>query len=104
MKSGWSRQILAAVLVNSLYEMRNYPIVLVNTVLSPLSLLLVIGFVSRGALLGEAIQGGLIMGMFSSGMALQADLSHLKNDFKLQDMIVSSPTTPARYVAGMTIA
>jgi ABC-2 type transport system permease protein len=97
-------QLLASILVNAIYEMKNYPIVLINTVLSPISFLLVIAFVSRGQLIGEGIEGGLIMSMFSSGMALQADLSHLKNDFKLQDMIVSSPTTPARYVAGMTIA
>ena len=104
MRKGWSRQVLAAVLVNSIYEMKNYPIVLVNTVLSPISFLLVIAFVSKGQLIGEGIEGGLIMSMFSSGMGLQADLSHLKNDFKLQDMIVSSPTTPALYVTGITIA
>jgi ABC-2 type transport system permease protein len=104
MRKGWTRQVLAAVLVNSIYEMKNYPIVLVNTVLSPISFLLVIAFVSRGQLIGEGIEGGLIMSMFSSGMGLQADLSHLKNDFKLQDMIVSSPTTSALYVTGITIA
>ena len=32
------------------------------------------------------------MTMFSSGTSLQSDLSHLKNDFKLQDMVVGSPT------------
>jgi ABC-2 type transport system permease protein len=59
---------------------------------------------SGGALLGTAIQGGLIMIFFSSGIALQSDLSHLKNDFKLQDMIVSSPTTSRTYIAGMALA
>ncbi|MGA2785321.1 MAG: ABC transporter permease [Candidatus Bathyarchaeia archaeon] len=97
-------QILAAVLVNSMYEMRNYPIVLINTVLSPLSFLLVIVFVSQGTLLGDAIVGGFIMSMFSAGAALQGDLSHLKNDFKLQDMIVSSPTTWQIYMFGMAIS
>jgi ABC-2 type transport system permease protein len=97
-------QILAAVLVNSVYEMRNYPIVLINTVLSPLSFLLVIVFVSQGALLGYAIVGGFIMSMFSAGAALQGDLSHLKNDFKLQDMVVSSPTTWQIYMFGMAIS
>jgi ABC-2 type transport system permease protein len=92
------------VLVNAIYEMKNYPVVLISTVLSPLSLLLVITFVSSGALLGTAIQGGLIMIFFSSGIALQSDLSHLKNDFKLQDMIVSSPTTSRTYIAGMALA
>jgi ABC-2 type transport system permease protein len=100
----WGRQVLASVLVNSIYEMKNYHVVLLNTVLSPLSFLLVISFVSRGQLIGEAIEGGFIMSMFQSGMSLQGDLAHLKNDFKLQDMIVSSPTSPAAYVTGMALA
>jgi ABC-2 type transport system permease protein len=97
-------QILAGILVNSVYEMRNFPIVLINTVLSPLSFLLVIVFVSHGALLGEAIEGGFIMSMFSAGVGLQGDLSHLKNDFKLQDMVVSSPTTWQTYMFGMALS
>jgi ABC-2 type transport system permease protein len=95
-------QFMASVLVNSLYEMKNYPVVLINTVLSPLSFLVLIEFVSRGSLLGEAIEGGFIMSMFSAGMSLQSDLSHLKNDFKLQDMVVSSPTSWKVYLAGMS--
>jgi ABC-2 type transport system permease protein len=91
-------------LVNSIYEMKNYPVVLLNTVLSPLSFLLVIYFVSHGSLIGDAIEGGFIMSMFNSGMSLQGDLAHLKNDFKLQDMVVSSPTSPAAYVTGMALA
>ncbi len=97
-------QILAGVLVNAVYEMKNYPVVLISTVISPLSLLLVITFISNGALLGPAIVGGLIMIFFSSGIALQSDLSHLKNDFKLQDMVVSSPTNSRLYMGGMALA
>lgn len=104
MRGGWSRQLVAAILVNSFYAMKNYPVVLINTVLSPISFLIVVNFVSRGALLDQAIEGAFIMSMFSAGMGLQADLSHLKNDFKLQDMVVSSPTTPALYVVGMAIS
>lgn len=97
-------EFLAAILVNALYEMRNYPIVLINTVLSPLSFLVLIVFVSRGSLVGDAVEGGFIMSMFSSGMSLQSDLSHLKNDFKLQDMVVSSPTTWLTYMVGIAIS
>lgn len=84
--------------------MRNYPIVLINTVLSPLSFLALIVFVSRGSLIGQAIEGGFIMSMFSSGMSLQADMSHLKNDFKLQDMVVSSPTAWLTYMTGIALS
>jgi len=97
-------QILASILVNSVYEMSNFPIVLINTVLSPLSFLVVIVFVSHGSLIGEAVAGGFIMSMFSAGVGLQGDLSHLKNDFKLQDMVVSSPTTWQTYMFGMAIS
>ena len=104
MKRSRLSQILAGVLVNAIYEMKNYPVVTISTVISPLSLLAVITFVSSGALLGTAILGGLIMIFFSSGIALQSDLSHLKNDFKLQDMIVSSPTSAKMYMGGMALA
>ncbi len=97
-------QVLAGIMVNAIYEMRNYPVVLVNTVLSPLSFLILIGFVSRGSLVGQAVEGGFIMSMFSAGMSLQSDLSHLKNDFKLQDMVVSSPASWQVYVLGMAIS
>jgi ABC-2 type transport system permease protein len=97
-------QLLAAILVNAVYEMKNYPVVLINTVLSPLSFLVLIVFVSRGTLIGEAIEGGFIMSMFGAGTSLQSDLSHLKNDFKLQDMVVSSPTSWQIYVIGIAIS
>lgn len=97
-------QMLASILVNAIYEMKNYPAVLIITVLSPLSFLTLIFFISGGALLGVGIVGGLIMTMFSAGTSLQADLSHLKNDFKLQDMVVGSPTSAWVYVTGMAIS
>jgi ABC-2 type transport system permease protein len=104
MKRSKASQIIAGVLVNAVYEMKNYPVVLISTVISPLSLLFVITFVSNGTLFGTGILGGLIMVFFSSGLALQSDLSHLKNDFKLQDMIVSSPTSSTLYMGGMALA
>jgi len=97
--SGW--QILAGVMVNAAYAMKNLPIIMVNTVLAPLSLLIVITFASRGVLIGEAIEGGFILSMFQAGMSLQRDLTHYKNDFKLQDLVVSSPSSAGAYVMGM---
>src|SRR5438445_8489226 len=103
MKNRWTRQILAAVLVNSIYAMKNYPQVLFNTALAPLSFLGLVNFVSRGGHVGQAIEGAFIMSMFSHVMALQGDLSHLQTDLKLQHMVVSPPTTPGVYVLGIAI-
>jgi ABC-2 type transport system permease protein len=99
-----ARQLIASILVNAVYAMKNYPVVLINTVLAPVGFLIIVNFVSRGALLSQAIEGAFIMSMFSSGMSLQSDLSHLKNDFRLQDMVVSSPASPAAYVLGMALS
>lgn len=104
MKRNRFNQFMAAILVNAIYEMKNYPVVLINTIFSPLSFLILIIFVSRGSLIGEAIGGGFIMSMFGNGMSLMGDLSHLKNDFKLQDMVVSSPTPWYIYLIGMAVS
>jgi ABC-2 type transport system permease protein len=104
MSARFARQTLASILVNAIYAMKNYPAVLLNTVLAPIGFLVVINFVSKGGLLDQAIEGAFIMSMFSSGMGLQSDLSHLKNDFKLQDMVVSSPASPGAYVFGMAMS
>jgi len=97
-------QFLASILIKSVYAMKNYPVILINTVLSPLSFLILITLSSGGSLIGEAVEGSLIMTMFSSGTSLQGDLSHLKNDYRLQDMVVGSPASAGAYVAGMTIS
>ncbi|MEM0074208.1 MAG: ABC transporter permease, partial [Thermoplasmatales archaeon] len=99
-----SSQIFASILVNSIYAMINYPVVLINTLLAPVAILAVVTFASRGTLLPVASVGALIMNMVSSGTSLQQDLSHLKNDMRLQDMVVSSPTGPGIYVFGMAIS
>ncbi|MEM0150040.1 MAG: ABC transporter permease [Candidatus Micrarchaeaceae archaeon] len=97
-------QLYASILINAIYAMKNYPIMLVNTLLAPLSILVIITFVSHGSLLDVGIMGALINTMMSSGISLQGDLSHLKNDFKLQDMVVSSPTSAFIYIFGMAIS
>lgn len=97
-------QLYASILVNSLYAMLNYPVTLISTLLAPLSILAVVTFASKGTLLPVAAEGALIMNMVSSGTAMQGDLSHLKNDMRLQDMVVSSPTGPGTYVLGMAIS
>lgn len=97
-------EMLASILVNAVYAMANMPIILINNLLQPLSFLIVITLVSHGALLGLAIEGAFVMTAVSAGLGLQGDLSHLKNDLKVQEMVVSSPTSAGTYLAGMAIS
>ena len=104
MKSSRLSQVYASILIDAVYQMKNYPITLVSNVLSPFSVLVLILLVSHGGLLGISIEGALITSMISGGVNLQIDLSHMKNDFKLQDMLVSSPTSASAYALGMAMA
>jgi ABC-2 type transport system permease protein len=104
MKINRLNQVYASVLIDAIYQMKNYPITLVSNVIAPFSVLILIILVSHGELLGISIEGALITSMISSGVTLQIDLSHIKNDFKLQDMLVSSPTSAFTYMLGMATA
>jgi ABC-2 type transport system permease protein len=97
-------QMLASVLINAVYAMENYPVMLVNTLLAPFSILIIIVLVTHGSLINVGIEGALIMTTITAGIGLQGDLSHLKNDMKLQDMVVSSPTSSFTYIAGMGVS
>ena len=98
------RQLYAAILVNAVYAMKNYPIMFINTIQTPLSILIIISFISHSALIAAGIMSALVNTKVLAGMSLQGDLSHLKNDFKLQDMVVSSPTSSSVYIMGMAIS
>lgn len=104
MKVNKFSQLSASVLANAIYAMKNFPVMLVNTILAPFGLLIVIFFVSHGTLLNVGILGGFILVMVSNGISIQGDLTHLKNDMKLQDMLVSSPVSPAMYIAGIALS
>jgi ABC-2 type transport system permease protein len=97
-------QINASVLVNAVYAMQGYPAMLISNILSPISIIIIVSFVSHGALVGIAVAGALMTLFVSGGLSIQADLAHLKNDFKFQDMIVSSPTSAWIYLLGMAVS
>ena len=101
MKTSRLSQVYASILINAVYQMKNYPITLASNVIAPFSVLILILLVSHGQLLSISIEGALITSMISGGVNLQIDLSHMKNDFRLQDMLVSSPTNAFTYMLGM---
>ncbi|MCW1294206.1 MAG: ABC transporter permease, partial [Candidatus Parvarchaeota archaeon] len=104
MKRNGLNQFYASILANAIYPMKNFPVMLINTILAPFGFLLIIFFVSRGSLLNVAIVGALVMTMVTNGISLQGDLTHLRKDMKLQDMLVSSPLSMGKYLAGMALS
>ena len=97
-------QVIASVLLTAIYWMRNYPISIVASFLQPIAIIAIITFVSKGALVGVAVEGALIATFVMNGILEMTDISHLKNDFKIQDMVIASPTSACSYILGMSFS
>ncbi len=98
------RALLTLTYLNGVIPIRSQPLYLLNIVASPLSFLFFITIASRGALLNYGLAGGMLMTMLSIGTSLQTDISHYKQDLKLQDVVIASPVEAWVYVGGIALS
>jgi ABC-2 type transport system permease protein len=96
--------ILTIAYMNGIVPIRTQPLYLIGVLASPLSFLFFIDVASRGLLLPYGIAGGMVLTMVSIGTSLQTDMSHYKQDLKLQDLVVASPVEAPTYVAGLAFS
>jgi len=96
--------VLTIAYMNGIVPMRTQPLYLIGVMASPLSFLFFIDIASGGLLLPYAIAGGMVLTMVSIGTSLQTDMSHYKQDLKLQDVVVASPVEAPTYVAGLAFS
>lgn len=98
------RSLLTLAYMNGIVPMRTQPLYLLGVMASPLSFLFFITVASHGLLLRTAVAGGMVLTMVSIGTSLQSDMSHYRQDLKLQDLIVASPVEAPIYVAGIALS
>jgi ABC-2 type transport system permease protein len=96
--------LLTLAYMNGIVPMRTQPLYLLGVLASPLSFLFFVSIASGGALFLTAIAGGMVLTMVSIGTSLQTDMSHYRQDLKLQDLLVASPVEAPVYVAGMALS
>ena len=98
------RTLLTLTYLNGVLPIRSQPLYLLNLLASPLSFLFFITIASDGSLFAYGIAGGMLMTMLSIGTSLQTDISHYKQDLKLQDVVVASPVEAWVYVGGLALS
>lgn len=98
------RSLLTLTYLNGVLPIRSQPLYLLNLVASPLSFLFFISIASKFTLINYGIAGGMLMTMLSIGTSLQTDISHYKQDLKLQDVVIASPVEAWVYVGGMAFS
>ena len=98
------RSLWALISMNGFLPLRRQPLYLINTLTSPFSFLFFFYIIAPHSLLPYAVAGGMILTVLSIGTSLQADLTHYKQDLKLQEMVVASPVSAGVYVTGMALS
>ncbi len=98
------RSIMNIAYLNGIIPIRTQPLYLINLIAQPMAFLFTLTIASRGAYFQYGIGGGLVLTILSVGTSLQTDMSHYKQDLKLQDVLVASPVEAPVYVAGMALS
>jgi len=98
------KQILIIAYMTGILWLQRNPLSLVFSAISPFSLLFVLFVVSNGHYLQLALAGSLVMALVGYGLSLGQDISFYKTEYKIQDMFVSSPTSPLTYMLGLALS
>ena len=98
------RSVLNIAYLNGVIPIRTQPLYLINLIAQPMAFLFTLTIASNGAYFQYGIGGGLVLTVLSVGTSLQTDMSHYKQDLKLQDVLVASPVEAPVYVAGMALS
>lgn len=95
---------LAIIELNGLKPMQRQPLFLLNTLASPFSFLFFEFIVSQGRLVMYGVAGGMVLTILSIGTSLQTDLTHYRQDLKMQEMMVASPVGAFTWVLGFALS
>ncbi|MCG2862780.1 MAG: ABC transporter [Vulcanisaeta sp.] len=98
------RAILVLAWLNGLLPIARSPLWVVSTVAMPISLLILLAILYRGAGLIMGIVGGLVWTVLSSGTSLIGDAAYYRLELKFQQMIVATPTNPLAYAIGLALS
>jgi ABC-2 type transport system permease protein len=98
------RSVIQLAWLNGVLPIRSQPLYIVNLLASPLSFLFFVTLASNGALFPYGISGGMLLTVLSIGTSLQTDMTHYRQDLKLQDMMVASPVEGPVYVTGLALS
>jgi ABC-2 type transport system permease protein len=98
------QSVLTLAYINGILPMRSQPLYLINLLASPLSFLFFITIASSGSLFLYGVSGGMLLTVLSIGTSLQSDMTHYRQDLKLQDVVVASPVEAPVYVVGLALS
>lgn len=98
------RSLLWLSIFNGYIPMRNNPLWVISSFLSPFSFLFLVMVIGRQEAINYALVGGLILSMSSSTFGLLGDIIWYRSSLKLQEMFLATPTPYWAYVLGLALS
>ena len=98
------RSLLLLSLFNGYTPMRNNPLWVISSFLSPFSFFFLVLIIGRHDAIGYALVGGLVLSMSSSTFGLLGDIVWYRSSLKLQEMFLATPTPYWVYVLGLALS
>ncbi|MFP3283716.1 MAG: ABC transporter permease [Nitrososphaeria archaeon] len=98
------RAMAALAWLNGVVAAMRAPLWIASYITPPLSILIILRFVSYGSAMSFGIVGGLAMIIVSNGLGLLSDAATYRLHFKFQDLMVAGPVSQWAYMLGLALS
>jgi len=98
------RSLAHLAVFNGYIPMRNNPLWILSSFLSPFSFFFLVLVIGREEAIGYALIGGVVLSMSSSTFGLLGDIVWYRSSLRLQEMFLATPTPYWAYVLGLALS
>jgi ABC-2 type transport system permease protein len=98
------RSMIRLAIFNGYIPMRNNPLWVVSSFLSPFSFFFLLLVIGRQEAINYALIGGVVLSMSSSTFGLLGDIIWYRSSLKLQEMFIATPTPYWSYILGLALS
>jgi len=98
------RSLASLAVFNGYIPMRNNPLWILSSFLSPFSFFFLVLVIGRQEAINYALIGGVVLSMSSSTFGLLGDIVWYRSSLRLQEMFLATPTPYWAYVLGLALS
>jgi ABC-2 type transport system permease protein len=98
------RSMIYLAVFNGYIPMRNNPLWVISSFLSPFSFFFLVLVIGRQEAISYALIGGIVLSMASSTFGLLGDIIWYRSSLKLQEMFLATPTPYWSYILGLALS
>ena len=98
------RSLIYLAMFNGYIPMRNNPLWVISSFLSPFSFFFLVLVIGRQEAVGYALIGGVVLSMSASTFGLLGDIIWYRSSLKILEMFLATPTPYWAYILGLALS